>query len=219
MAKLSDDPLFFITEKILEKQSNLPKEKHSELVRFLKKTLSNVSQSNLENLCKQQQKDMTVCSFSEINDSILMWGHYANNHKGFCIEYDFESEILYGDVRGRSLFPVIYSEDIFDASKYLCEAITNKQGFSNLFGILAAIHKAPEWSYEKEWRLVYSIGRSFNEKNYEMTKVKNIFLGAKISPTDENTLLKIAKNKGLNVYKMVLERDRFKLIAQLLENF
>jgi hypothetical protein len=31
------------------------------------------------------RKRMYVCSFSEINDSILMWSHYAKNHTGPCV--------------------------------------------------------------------------------------------------------------------------------------
>jgi hypothetical protein len=28
-----------------------------------------------------------VSSSSEVSDSILMWSHYADNHRGFCVEY------------------------------------------------------------------------------------------------------------------------------------
>ena len=26
-------------------------------------------------------------SMSQLKDNILMWSHYANQHKGFCIEF------------------------------------------------------------------------------------------------------------------------------------
>ena len=29
-----------------------------------------------------------VCCFSELVDDLLMWGHYANGHRGFCLEFD-----------------------------------------------------------------------------------------------------------------------------------
>lgn len=31
-----------------------------------------------------------VACFSETNTSALMWGHYAQSHRGFCLEYDFK---------------------------------------------------------------------------------------------------------------------------------
>lgn len=36
-------------------------------------------------------KDLQVCCFSSIKDSILMWSHYAKDHSGFCIEYDLDN--------------------------------------------------------------------------------------------------------------------------------
>ena len=38
---------------------------------------------------KQARDSLRVACFSETNRSILMWSHYAKNHQGFCIEYDF----------------------------------------------------------------------------------------------------------------------------------
>ena len=31
-----------------------------------------------------------ICSLSKINDSLLMWSHYANNHKGICSESEWK---------------------------------------------------------------------------------------------------------------------------------
>jgi len=39
---------------------------------------------------QQWRKQTKLCSFSAINNSLLMWGHYADNHRGFCLEYDLE---------------------------------------------------------------------------------------------------------------------------------
>ncbi|MGV8921279.1 MAG: DUF2971 domain-containing protein [Pseudomonas sp.] len=49
-----------------------------------------------------------VFSLSEINDDILMWAHYAESHKGFCIEYSRTVE----NVLGTQAEPVIYQKDL-----------------------------------------------------------------------------------------------------------
>ena len=54
-----------------------------------------------------------MCSFSAGNNSLLTWGHYACNHKGFCIEYGVEP-LPAGDFLRRRLYPVIYSKDLYD---------------------------------------------------------------------------------------------------------
>ena len=67
----------------------------------------NILQNGL-NDCMSTIKDaVRVVCLSEVYDSMLMWSHYAQNHTGFCIEYDFkESDMLY-----KHLYPVIYTKD------------------------------------------------------------------------------------------------------------
>lgn len=72
-----------------------------------------------------------IACLSEDNLSTVMWGHYADGHKGFAIEYDFKSqqtecEIVCDNKAVCSNFalklpiaPIIYSEKRFDASKLL----------------------------------------------------------------------------------------------------
>jgi hypothetical protein len=63
------------------------------------------------------KETLKVCSFSSVKDSIIMWGHYSENHKGFCLEYDI-SQLPPSELSRRLLFPVIYSEKLFDATRY-----------------------------------------------------------------------------------------------------
>ncbi len=37
-----------------------------------------------------------VICFSSNYDNILMWSHYANNHKGICIEFDLNDSFFHG---------------------------------------------------------------------------------------------------------------------------
>lgn len=61
-----------------------------------------------------------VACFSETNVSSLMWGHYADSHKGYCLEYDFKrafaeddelcTRFSFSDVNSAFLAPVVYSD-------------------------------------------------------------------------------------------------------------
>jgi hypothetical protein len=33
------------------------------------------------------EKEILITCFSEVNYNILMWSHYANNHKGICLKF------------------------------------------------------------------------------------------------------------------------------------
>ena len=75
-----------------------------------------------------------------------MWGHYANKHNGFCLEYDvslFSSEL-------QLVMPVVYTQKPFDASMIL-----DMRGIDDKYANLCpSLFKSMDWSYEKEWRLV-----------------------------------------------------------------
>lgn len=57
----------------------------------------------LFSLARNARRDMGICSLSEVKNSEKMWQHYADDSKGYCIEYDMQDyEELY------ALFPVVY---------------------------------------------------------------------------------------------------------------
>ena len=100
-------------------------------------------------IVQQANKDLEnsgVFCLSERNDSILMWSHYANSHRGFCIEFERHPENDFGDyektrkVRYINAYPVV---NILD----------RKKSYDYKF-----YRKATEWKYEKEWRIINEEG-------------------------------------------------------------
>lgn len=157
------------------------------------------------------QDGYKICSLSERCDSLPMWAHYTGNHSGFVAEYDF-SKLAPDDVRARSLWPVIYSEALFDASAYIAESISGD--FNNLFGIIAALHKSSDWSYENEWRIILPLGPGSAPLNYSVPTPVRILLGARISQGDEVKVRSIAEEKAIEVRKMEIDPNQFKMLAK-----
>ena len=83
-----------------------------------------------------------VLSLTTDSANILMWAHYADNHRGFVFEFDTNDEFFSG------IDAVIYSEErlyfdgIKDSKKHKSSLL-----YRNIF------HKSNHWSYENEWRL------------------------------------------------------------------
>lgn len=86
----------------------------------------------------------------------LMWSHYANGHKGFCIEYDFSvpckerSELL--------VLPVVYSRErpkfpwsVALAADKNSDAVKNDGARAM---IRSLVTKDDAWQYEDEWRII-----------------------------------------------------------------
>ena len=78
-------------------------------------------------------KSIHVACFSETKESILMWSHYADNHKGFCVEYDFK-ELGISNPFARFIFPVIYTDTIFDMKDYLPDSNKEFDDLKKLYG-------------------------------------------------------------------------------------
>ncbi|MFS1442216.1 DUF2971 domain-containing protein [Vibrio sp. 10N.286.46.E10] len=179
----------------------------------MKEVLISVLKQMMEDLTKHTSEKLAssfkLCSFSERNDSMLMWAHYADYHKGFCIEYDLTG-INPFDYRRRFLYPTIYSDLMFDATSHFKKDV-NDISFNNLHLTKAALVKAIDWQYEKEWRLIFAHGLMDKEQPYFMGKPKAVYLGTKISDEHQNKILEICSRKGIGVYKMKPHHKHFSL--------
>ena len=136
---------------------------------------------------------------------ILLWSHYADFHRGLCIEFtpDYQDEHSIW----RKLEPVNYSEKPpkFEWNPHLEKAL--KEGnldilnnYSGKFLETVLITKAKYWSYEKEWRIVLNknsaievverradgaqieIGRLYKFKPSELSRV---IIGCKFNKSNE----------------------------------
>jgi len=94
-----------------------------------------------DELASYMQKQSGVFCMTEKKDNILMWAHYADQHTGFCLEFDTNNP-LFSRARG-----VIYSKDL--PKQNLVEFLTAKVRKPPLY----LVTKAKDWKYEEEWRL------------------------------------------------------------------
>ncbi len=141
-----------------------------------------------------------ICSFSERVDSTIMWAHYAHYHKGFCIEYDIRS-LPIDDYRSRFLYPIIYSDRVFEGTEHFIRTVRDEQ-LNDLYLNMAGLIKAADWSYEKEWRLLFANEVMKDEQAYPMPKPKAVYLGSHIKTKDQQMLIDICDKQKIQVLKM-----------------
>lgn len=194
-AKSKENPIMYLLKywlKEVEGESDEAIDKVKEAIEnsFLKNTTEMMVENN-----RAMQDTMKMCSFCESPYNILMWSHYANQHKGFCIEYDL-SKFDNTDIRKRILYPVIYKNNLFDSTQHFIQLMKNKK-FNNLYHIISCSTKSTLWRYEKEWRMIFNIGPSFQEQNYNMDCQSKVFLGIRISDEDKEDIIEICKNKKI----------------------
>jgi hypothetical protein len=206
--EVSDDPIGFITDELLAGKPNAEEIKKA-LLEMQNKMFEEILYQNSEKL----KGAFKLCSFSERVDSTLMWAHYADYHKGFCVEYDI-SAIDYEDYLSRFLYPVIYSDEMFKAAFVLDDAET----VNNLHLNMAGLVKSKDWSYEKEWRLLFSNGVLEEAQAYPMPTPKTVYLGSHVSPADQEEVLNICSSLNVGVKKMKHSSTEFRMSAQSVED-
>jgi hypothetical protein len=87
-----------------------------------------------------------VLCLSEIRDSLLMWGHYTDNHEGFVIGFD-QNDSFFSVRRG--------PEDEFGFLRQVKYSRNRPRvTLANTTGTEWFEKKSDEWAYEKEWRML-----------------------------------------------------------------
>lgn len=154
-----------------------------------------------------------VCSFSAVNDSILMWSHYADNHKGFCVEYDL-ARFDPGDAFLKNLYPVAYSNDLSDLTPWAEKLVSGMAGDLDIgFLLMGVIQKFTGWGYEQEWRYIRFQEPPNQERNRSMPPPSRVFLGAKAPLQTTEAIVAICQEKNIPVWQMRMSSDRYELLA------
>lgn len=83
-----------------------------------------------------------VCALSQEPRNPLLWAHYANDHRGLCVQLD-----LRADLDALVAHPVEY-QDEFPVLRDLDRDPDDQRA------MLPFLRKSTDWAYEKEWRIV-----------------------------------------------------------------
>lgn len=134
----------------------------------------------------------------------LMWAHYADGHRGFCIEYERRadndlgstgcSHVIYDD----PAFPVFHGLDYFRQPDVLQRILT---------------YKARSWDYEHEWRFMRMWEGPPGERIYRLNaRILSISFGIRMPRRDALTIIRALRHlTGIKYYKMAVIQGRLAL--------
>lgn len=96
--------------------------------------------------------DTGVLCLSARYDSPLMWSHYAQQHRGVCLEYDVSQQ-------KSELHKVTYGQSREVRASAIRDWLsTNDAGARRAIDGACLLTKARQWSYEREWRMLGPVG-------------------------------------------------------------
>lgn len=168
------------------------------------KEFLNIQKNIKKGLIKKQRKffeSVGVCCFCKKEDNILMWSHYADQHRGFCLEFNTSDPLF------KELKPVSYSE-IFPILNH--QILTEDDKDTELTKMLHT--KYIGWKYEKEWRIVLP-DRGDQLVTYQNESLTGIYFGARMKDSDKDLVKSILKNRNNSVkfYQCSLNSSLYKI--------
>lgn len=157
-------------------------------------------------------RDMfSVSCFSSTPYSNLMWGHYADKHEGFCIEYD----VSHLPREMQLILPVVYVDKPYDASKIL-----DMRGITDHYAKLCpSLFKSTDWKYEQEWRSFIPGSKDGGIRVLSAeSAISGVYFGLKCYGSERNELEKWAEEHSIPQHQIERSYLSFDLISDNVED-
>lgn len=167
--------------------------------KFVEQKSRELTQASLNQFHNEQTNTWAVTCFSLRRDSLLMWSHYADSHKGVCLVFN---EILVP--RFFVAFKVYYSD-----MRPICPEV-GKDGMEEFKK--SVLTKGSDWSYEQECRLMdYSAPAGF--RSFPQEALRAVILGARISDDDATFVRKLVESRRnkIAILKSTIDEERFRV--------
>tara|TARA_R110000787_G_C13428382_1_gene445411 strand:+ start:443 stop:1474 length:1032 start_codon:yes stop_codon:yes gene_type:complete len=140
----------------------------------------------------------------------LLWAHYASSHEGFCIEYELDTLVYFGqsdhhtfDVKYIDHPPSLHINDILK--------INEKINFiQKLIGI-----KSKRWAYEKEIRVITSVS---GIQHYDYRAVKAIYFGLLMPEERKREVMRRLCGRDIKYYQIHLKSNSYKFSAEAIDD-
>ena len=154
-------------------------------------------------------KKIKVTCFSEKDDNLLLWAHYADNHRGLCLGYKLNHEldktsfdkVIYKEIETE--FIEIRKLKQGNFGKYIYDNVELKENILTLKELYLRKHR--DWAYENEYRLVH-FDINNTDPYYKNLELKEIIFGMNTPNSDIELIKEIVKNtyanKKINFFQM-----------------
>ena len=158
--------------------------------------IANRTRDEITGVLDKEFKNYGMLCLTQNPDSLLMWAHYADSHKGFVIEFDHNSNFFNQKPNTKSHLRRLH--DVTYAQSRPSMLLGDIKEFS-IF-----LTKSIDWAYEMEKRMLIPLseadrvinikGEDIHLFNFPKSAVKSVILGCRMSTTDEQDIRNIISN-------------------------
>ncbi|CAI1796064.1 DUF2971 domain-containing protein [Serratia fonticola] len=156
--------------------------------------------------------EIGVLSLAKKFDCPLMWSHYADQHKGFCIGYDVSendsTDIHPVDYKGKRFIRTQQVHDMLFGSSHNLRNAAKKEIDSVIL-----LSKAPSWKYENEYRVINNQGLQDSQ-----FRLSDITFGLRFKESAKFSVMRALQSRqgDIDFYEMSLSSKSFKLKRKLI---
>jgi hypothetical protein len=131
------------------------------------------------------RKAQGVLSFSAKSSSPTMFAHYASNHTGICMIFDPAKDQSFFRGLERVKYPPEWKQ-------------VTQQEIDDFSWPRMLFEKAPDWSYEEEWRIISAPPRA---AKVDRSALVGVVQGMNMSQHDRELLTKLIEGRRLELWK------------------
>lgn len=146
-----------------------------------------------------------ISCFSAKADNFLMWSHYAQEHHGVCMEFDFTREIQMVRQPGFSFLnsymlnmrKVVYT----DSTAIVNLTSISRDKFSPVY------HKSRNWEYEEEYR---SVRPAVGVYSFDPSFLQAVYFGMRTTQKEIDEIRKLIDQSGYGavVFKKMIQKSQ-----------
>ena len=165
-----------------------------------------------------------IACFGRSPHNLYMWAHYANDHTGFCLEYETDPNMLKArrfdeaslKLLRRNMFNVFYCPDRPDATDEVTAFMRSRLDEEGLARFYAKIlcFKSPDWTFEQELRLIVQDANMPDELPF--LPARRVYLGTRMDDAKAECLVEYCREHGVEAVRMVPSAERFALEEHVL---
>ncbi|KZN30035.1 hypothetical protein N480_03565 [Pseudoalteromonas luteoviolacea S2607] len=138
-------------------------------------------------------ENVGICCLTKKPDNILMWSHYADNHKGVAIEFNVNDAS--NNINMANIEEKLFGWDI-EYTDYMPKIIAGARDFDTVKDVF--LKKSLEWAYEAEYR-VLSMKKGPGIHRFDQQLISRVIAGVNMPEKDFLELYRLINKTGLKI--------------------
>jgi len=207
--------------------SNNSRIKKNEIDEIFNKIKNNVLENFIEKAYEKTNQQTGILSLTKEWNNTLMWSHYTNSHKGFCVGFN-SGDHFFTDINMRDKEYAKHTKEVVYSDK---RAEINVDIPYAPPSLDIYFTKSIDWKYENEVRSIQTfnmadkiIESSVGINNIYLFKVPHkiiteIVVGAKIDIESSQLIYQFCCNHKIDLYKSKISNLKFDMEREILLQF